>query len=83
MSVALRKQLALKPARPETSFGPFRLLHALPWLILAAAMRVIAWGGGGAALPALIVADIAILLAFFATAQRSIEVAGGQSCWAS
>ncbi len=79
MSVALRKQLALKPARPETSFGPFRLLHALPWLILAAAMRVIAWGGGGAALPALIVADIAILLAFFATAQRSIEVAGGQS----
>ena len=79
MTVALRKQLELKPARPETSFGPFRLLHALPWLILAAAMRVIAFGGGIVALPAIVVADISVLLAFFATAQQSIEAAGGQS----
>ncbi|WP_407184713.1 hypothetical protein [Bradyrhizobium centrosematis] len=79
MTVALRKQLGLKSARPETSFGPFRLLHALPWLILAAAMRVIAFGGGAMALPAIIVADISVLLAFFATAQQSIEAAGGQS----
>ena len=79
MSVALRKQLELKPARHETSFGPFKLLYALPWLILAAAMRVIAFGGGAVALPAIIVADISVLLAFFATAQQSIEAAGGQS----
>ena len=79
MSIALRKQLELRPARPETSFGPFKLLHALPWLILAATMRVIAFGGGGVALPAIIIADIAVLLAFFATAQQSIEAAGGQS----
>jgi len=79
MTVALRKQLALERARPETSFGPFKLLHALPWLILAAAMRVIAFGGGGVALPAIIVADISVLLAFFATARQSIEAAGGQS----
>ena len=79
MTVALRKQLELKPARPETSFGPFRLLHALPWLILAAAMRVIAFGGGAVALPAIVVADISVLLAFFATAHQSIEAAGGQS----
>ncbi|SFN28762.1 hypothetical protein SAMN05216573_110345 [Bradyrhizobium sp. Rc3b] len=79
MTAALRKQLALKPARPETSFGPFKLLHALPWLILAAAMRVIAFGGGAVALPAIIIADISVLLAFFATAQQSIEAAGGQS----
>ncbi|SCB52997.1 hypothetical protein GA0061098_101899 [Bradyrhizobium shewense] len=79
MTVALRKQLALKPARPETSFGPFKLLHALPWLILAAAMRVIAFGGGAVALPAIIVSDISVLLAFFATARQSIEAAGGQS----
>ncbi|RYD87998.1 MAG: hypothetical protein EOP50_19825, partial [Sphingobacteriales bacterium] len=77
--IALRKQLALEPARPETSFGPFKLLHALPWLILAAAMRVIAFGGGAVALPAIIVADISVLLAFFATARQSIEAAGGQS----
>jgi len=79
MSVALREKLALKPARPETSFGPFKSLHVLPWLILAAAMRVIAFGGGGVALPAIIIADISVLLAFFATAQQSIEAAGGQS----
>ncbi|MBR0993184.1 hypothetical protein JQ580_20920 [Bradyrhizobium japonicum] len=79
MTVALRKQLALEPARPETSFGPFKLLHALPWLILAAAMRVIAFGGGAVVLPAIIVADISVLLAFFATARQSIEAAGGQS----
>ncbi|MGY8682163.1 hypothetical protein Q2941_30965 [Bradyrhizobium sp. UFLA05-153] len=79
MTIALRKQLELRPARPETSFGPFKLLHALPWLILAAAMRVIAFGGGPAALPATIVSDLSVLLAFFATAQRSIESAGGQS----
>lgn len=79
MTIALRKQLDLKPAREETSFGPFKLLHALPWLILAAAMRVIAFGGGAVALPAIIIADISVLLAFFATAQQSIEAAGGQS----
>jgi hypothetical protein len=79
MSIALRKQLELKPVRHETSFGPFKLLHALPWLILAAAMRVIAFGGGAVALPAIIVSDISVLLAFFATAKQSIEAAGGQS----
>lgn len=79
MTVALRKRLELKPTRPETSFGPFRLLHALPWLILAAAMRVIAFGGGAVALPAIVVADISVLLAFFATAHQSIEATGGQS----
>lgn len=79
MTVALRKRLDLRPARPEISFGPFRLLHALPWLILAAAMRVIAFGGGAVALPAIVVADISVLLAFFATAHQSIEAAGGQS----
>ncbi|SFJ33256.1 hypothetical protein [Bradyrhizobium sp. cf659] len=79
MTVALRKQLELKPARHETSFGPFKLLHALPWLILAAAMRVIAFGGGAVALPAIIISSVSVLLAFFATAQQSIEAAGGQS----
>jgi hypothetical protein len=42
-------------------------------------MRVVAFGGGSVALPAIIVADISVLLALFATAQRSIEVAGGRS----
>jgi hypothetical protein len=51
----------------------------LPWLVLAAAMRVIAFGGGAVALPAIIVANLAVLQAFLATATRSIEAEGGQT----
>jgi hypothetical protein len=77
MSLALRK--SLQTSVPQTQFGPFRLLQALPWLVLAAAMRVIAFGGGAVALPAIIVANLAVLQAFLATATRSIEAEGGQT----
>ena len=77
MSVSLRK--SLQTSIPQTQFGPFRLLQALPWLVLAAAMRVIAFGGGAVALPAIIVANLAVLQAFLATATRSIEAEGGQT----
>lgn len=77
MAPVLRK--SLQTTVPQTSFGPFRLLDALPWLILAAALRVVAFGGGAVALPAIIVATLAVLQAFLATAQRSIEAAGGES----
>jgi len=77
MTEALRRHR--QPAVPQTSFGPLRLLPALPWLILAAAMRVIAFAGGPARLPAEIVAAIAVLVAFLVTAQRCIEVSGGST----
>jgi hypothetical protein len=66
MSIALRKQLQLQQqsSLPQVSFGPFRFLEALPWLVLAAAMRVIAFTGGPMAFPALVVATIAVLHAF-------------------
>src|SRR5690242_1941249 len=76
MAPVLRK--SLQTTVPQTSFGPFRLLDALPWLILAAALRVVAFGGGAVALPAIIVATLAVLQAFLATAQRSSEAAGGE-----
>jgi hypothetical protein len=80
MSIALRQQLTQRKTRPETSFGPFRPFPALPWLIMAAALRIVAYGKGAAlALPAIMLADISVLLAFFATALRSIQAAGGQS----
>jgi hypothetical protein len=78
MTVALRKQLRQK-SLPQVSFGPFRFLEALPWLVMAAAMRVIAFGGGAVAFPAMVVASIAVLHAFLVVAQRSIELAGGQT----
>ena len=77
MSVSLRK--SLQTSVPQTQFGPFRLVQALPWLVMAAAMRVIAFGGGAVALPAIVVADLAVLQAFLATATRSIEAEGGQT----
>ena len=81
MSIALRKQLQLQQqsSLPQVSFGPLRFLEALPWLVLAAAMRVVAFSGGAIALPALVVATIAVLHAFIMVAQRSIELAGGQT----
>jgi hypothetical protein len=78
MTTALRKQLRLQ-SLPQVSFGPFRFLEALPWLVLAAAMRVIAFGGGTVAFPAIVVASIAVLHAFLVVAQRSIELADGQT----
>jgi hypothetical protein len=42
MTIALRRQLR-QHAFPNVSFGPFRFLEAMPWLVLAASMRVIAF----------------------------------------
>src|ERR1700681_3588836 len=78
MTVALRKQLH-QQSLPQLSFGPFRLLEALPWLVLAAAMRVIAFGGGAIALPAILIASISVLHAFLVVAQRSIERNDGRT----
>ncbi|MGN1288762.1 MAG: hypothetical protein ACI4XG_19590 [Bradyrhizobium sp.] len=79
MTVALRQQLSLRKTRPETSFGPFRPLPALPWLVMATAIRIVGFGKPGLILPALVLADVCVLLAFFATARDSIQAAGGQS----
>jgi len=75
MTIALRRQ----PSIPQVSFGPLRFLEALPWLVLAAAMRVIAFSGGAIAIPAVVVASVAVLHAFLVVAQRSIELADGQT----
>ncbi len=78
MTTALRTQFR-QQSLPEVSFGPLRFLEALPWLVMAAAMRVIAFGGGAVALPAIIIATIAVLHAFLVVAQRSIELADGRT----
>jgi len=78
MAVALRKQFQ-QQTLPNVSFGPFRFLEALPWLVMATALRVIAFGGGLVALPALIAANIAVTHAFLVVAQRSIELQQGKT----
>jgi hypothetical protein len=64
---------------PPVSSEPLRFLEGLPWLVMAAAMRVVAFGGGPIAIPAVIVATIAVLHAYLVVAQRSMEITDGQS----
>lgn len=78
MTIALRRQLHQLTA-PQVSFGPFRFLEALPWLVLATSMRVIAFNSPVIAIPAIAFASIAVLHAFLVVAQRSIEQADGQT----
>jgi len=76
MDVTLLRQ---RTVRQKTSFGPFRFVEALPWLILATTMRVIAYPGGPLALPAMIIASVSTLLAFILVANRSIELNDGKT----
>jgi len=73
--------LAVAPVRlPTVSFGPLRLMEAVPWLMFASAMRIIAVVVGG--LPGLLAAvfsDIAIFLAFLLAARRMIELTDGDT----
>ncbi|PAY07837.1 hypothetical protein CK489_19270 [Bradyrhizobium sp. UFLA03-84] len=46
---------------------------------MATAIRIVGFGKPGLTLPALVLADVCVLLAFFATARDSIQAAGGQS----
>lgn len=64
---------------PSVSYGPFRQIGALPWLMVAATMRVIAFLGGLVALPAIIAANIALLLAFVVVTWRMVETSHGRT----
>ena len=56
--------------------NPF--LEAVPWLMLASAMRFYAFGAGGlAALIATAISNLAVFLAFLLAARRMIEWTGG------
>src|SRR5262245_43946328 len=79
MTIALRRQLQ-QHTLPNVSFGPFRFFEAMPWLVLAASMRVIAFNSPFIAIPAMVFASIAVLHAFLVVTQRSIELAEGQTC---
>ena len=54
---------------PSVSYGPFRFLEAVPWLMLAAALRIFAAGRApGIQVAATIVVSFAIFLAFLLAA---------------
>lgn len=64
---------------PILSYGPFRLLEAVPWLMLAAALRLLSYTGGWVAVPALIGASVALFLAFLLATRRIIELGDGRT----
>jgi len=65
-----------QPVRPG-AFRPVLLLETVPWLMLAAALRVVVWHRGLAALPAEIGANAAIFIALLLCARRMIEFTQG------
>src|ERR1043165_4379279 len=75
------ESLALARPKPRTlptvSFGPYVLLEAVPWLMLASALRFLAYVKPLVALPAIILASFSIFLAFLLAARRMIEFAEG------
>jgi len=68
-----------RSASPSVSYGPFRQIEAVPWLLLAATMRMLAYGGGWIAWPAIVVANVALLLAFVIVAWRRVLASEGRS----
>jgi hypothetical protein len=69
-------RIAPLPARPNT-FRPGLILETVPWLMLAAALRVVVWHRGLAAFPAEIGANAAIFIALLLCARRMIEFTDG------
>ncbi len=65
---------------PNVSYGPFRLLKAVPWLMLATALRFIRARLGPLGGPLAIAAwHAAIFLAFLLAARRMIELTDGHT----
>lgn len=69
-------RIAQQPPR-QNSFRPALLLETVPWLMLAAALRVVIFNRGLAAFPAEIAANAAIFIALLVCARRMIELTDG------
>src|ERR1041384_7593131 len=83
MAVAMADSITLPRPRPRVlpsvSFGPYVLLEAVPWLMLASALRFLAYMKPLVALPAIVMASFSIFLAFLLAARRMIEFADGMT----
>src|SRR5262245_8341365 len=64
-------------ALPTVSYGPYGLIEAVPWLMLAAAFRFAGYAAPALGVPAFVLASLALFLAFLLAARRMIEFADG------
>ena len=74
-SIALPRPIEL----PNVSYGPFRLLEAVPWLMFATAVRFVVYGKTALMLPAMVLESVAIFLALLLAARRMIEFTDGRT----
>jgi hypothetical protein len=64
---------------PNVSYGPFRLLEAVPWLMLASAIRFVFYGKPLLVIIGMVFSSFALFLAFLLAARRMIEFADGRT----
>lgn len=76
---ALRASLSPTKPAPHVTFGPFLMLEAIPWLMLASSLRFLAYVKPGLAGALFAAASISLFLAFVLGARRMIELAEGQT----
>jgi len=77
--IAQAHELGPRPLRlPNVSYGPFKLLEAVPWLMLATSLRFLA-GSPFAMVTMHSLSGICIFLAFLLAARRMIEFSGGHA----
>jgi hypothetical protein len=63
----------------QASFGPYLILHSVPWLLLATALRMHGRAQAGLiGLALIIIVEYALLIAFLLAAHRMIQLAGGE-----
>ncbi|MDO9414875.1 hypothetical protein [Pararhizobium sp.] len=62
----------------KLSFGPYWLLNIVPWLMIAAALRVFSrYMPGSSILIGMLLLQVTIFIAYIIASQRMIELAGG------
>ena len=64
---------------PNVSYGPFRLLEAVPWLMFASAIRFVCYGKPSMLAIGLVLESFALFLAFLLAARRMIEFTDGRT----
>jgi hypothetical protein len=64
---------------PTVSYGPFRLLEVVPWLMFATAIRFVSYGNGLRMLIGLVLESFALFVAFLVGTRRMIEFSDGRT----
>ena len=79
VAAAKSQPQSFKISLPNVSYGPFRLLEAVPWLMFASALRFASYGKSLLMVISFVLEAIALFLAFLLAARRMIEFTDGHT----